>query len=141
MRITACGVLAPTQSPGDARKFVAQYLEMKEAQVVVRPTFLGNGFGRKAAHDFICEAAWLAKTLSGSVKLIWTREDDVRHGYYLPISLQRLDGGLDKNGTRSPGATAPCSRRWARPSAPPRCCPTPASFTRASSTCPMPSPT
>ena len=92
-------VLAPTQSPGEARKFVAQYLEMKEAQVVVRPTFLGNGFGRKASHDFILEAAWLAKTLNGRVKLIWTREDDIRHGYYQPISLQRLDGGLDKNGS------------------------------------------
>jgi isoquinoline 1-oxidoreductase beta subunit len=92
-------VLAPTQSPGEARKFIAQYLEMKEQQVVVRPTFLGNGFGRKAAHDFVLEAAWLAKTLNGRVKLIWTREDDIRHGYYQPISLQRLDGGLDKNGT------------------------------------------
>ncbi|HEX4507503.1 MAG TPA: molybdopterin cofactor-binding domain-containing protein [Alphaproteobacteria bacterium] len=92
-------VLAPTQSPGEARKFVAQYLDMKESQVVVRPTFLGNGFGRKATHDFILEAAWLAKNLNGRVKLTWTREDDIRHGYYQPISLQRLDGGLDKNGT------------------------------------------
>jgi isoquinoline 1-oxidoreductase beta subunit len=92
-------VLAPTQSPGEARKAVAQYLEMKEAQVVVRPTFLGNGFGRKAVHDFVLEAAWLAKNLNGRVKLIWTREDDIRHGYYQPISVQRLDGGLDKNGT------------------------------------------
>ncbi len=91
-------VLAPTQSPQQARQVVAQYLEMKEAQVVVRPTFLGNGLGRKAAHDFVCEAAWLARNLNGKVKLVWTREDDIRHGYYQPISLQRLDGGLDKNG-------------------------------------------
>jgi isoquinoline 1-oxidoreductase beta subunit len=91
-------ILAPTQSPQQARQSVAQYLEMKEAQVVVRPTFLGNGFGRKAVHDFICEAGWLAKNLGGRVKLVWTREDDIRHGYYQPISLQRLDGGLDKNG-------------------------------------------
>ena len=96
---SSIAMLAPTQSPGEARKFIAQYLEMKESQVVVRPTFLGNGFGRKATHDFILEAAWLAKNLNGRVKLIWTREDDIRHGYYQPISLQRLDGGLDKNGT------------------------------------------
>ncbi len=92
-------VLAPSQSPQEARKIVAQYLEMKEAQVAVRPTFLGNGFGRKAAHDFICEAAWVAKNLGGKVKLVWTREDDIRHGYYQPMSMQRLDGGLDKNGS------------------------------------------
>jgi len=91
-------ILAPTQSPQNARAVLAQYLEMKEAQIVVRPTFLGNGFGRKAVHDFILEAGWLAKALNGKVKLMWTREDDIRHGYYQPISMQRLDGGLDKNG-------------------------------------------
>ncbi len=91
-------VLAPTQSPQVARTVLAQYLDMKEADIAVRPTFLGNGFGRKAMHDFICEAAWLAKQLGGKVKVVWTREDDIAHGYYQPISVQRLEGGLDKNG-------------------------------------------
>ena len=92
-------VLAPTQSPQTARAVLAQYLEMKEADIIVRPTFLGNGFGRKALHDYVCEAAWLAKATNGRVKVVWTREDDIKHGYYQPISFQRLDGGLDKNGT------------------------------------------
>ncbi len=91
-------IIAPTQSPAAARTAAAQFLNMKEAQIVVRPTFIGNGFGRKALHDFILEAGWLAKAIDGKVKLIWTREDDIRHGYYQPISMQRLDGGLDKNG-------------------------------------------
>jgi isoquinoline 1-oxidoreductase beta subunit len=92
-------VMAPTQSPQTARAVLAQYLDMKEADIIVRPTFLGNGFGRKALHDFICEAAWLAKATNGRVKVVWTREDDIKHGYYQPICFQRLDGGLDKNGT------------------------------------------
>jgi isoquinoline 1-oxidoreductase beta subunit len=91
-------IIAPTQSPESARTIVAQYLGMKESDVTVRPTFLGNGFGRKALHDFICEAAWLARNLGGNIKLIWSREDDLRHGYYHPISVQRLEGGVDKNG-------------------------------------------
>lgn len=91
-------ILAPTQSPQSARTVVAQYLGMKDADITVRPTFLGNGFGRKALHDFVCEAAWLAKTLGGRIKLAWTRQDDLQHGYYHPISVQRLDGGMDKNG-------------------------------------------
>ena len=91
-------ILAPTQSPQGARLAVSQYLGLKDTDVTVRPTFLGNGFGRKAFHDFICEAAWLAKTLGGKIKLVWTREDDLCHGYYNPISVQRLDGGMDKNG-------------------------------------------
>ncbi len=91
-------VLAPTQSPQVARTVLAQYLDMKESDIAVRPTFLGNGFGRKVMHDFICEAAWLAKNTGGRIKVVWTREDDFRHGYYQPMSVQRLDGGLDKNG-------------------------------------------
>jgi isoquinoline 1-oxidoreductase beta subunit len=91
-------VVAATQNPQGARTVLAQYLDMKEADIIVRPTFLGNGFGRKSMHDFVCEAAWLAKALGHPVKLLWSREDDIRHGYYHPVSLQRLDGGLDKNG-------------------------------------------
>ncbi|MDB5395714.1 MAG: molybdopterin-binding domain of aldehyde dehydrogenase family protein [Rhodospirillales bacterium] len=91
-------VMAPTQSPQTARAVLAQYLDLKEADIVVRPTFLGNGFGRKALHDYICEAGWLAKATNGRIKVVWTREDDIKHGYYQPICFQRLDGGLDKNG-------------------------------------------
>jgi isoquinoline 1-oxidoreductase beta subunit len=91
-------VVAPTQSPQGVRTTLAQYLDLKEADIFVRPTFLGNGFGRKAMHDYVLEAAWLAKTLNGKIKIVWSREDDIRHGYYLPMMMQRLDGGIDKNG-------------------------------------------
>jgi isoquinoline 1-oxidoreductase beta subunit len=91
-------VVAPTQNPQGARTVLAQYLELKDTDVAVRPTFAGNGFGRKAMHDFVCEAGWLAKAVNGKIRLVWTREDDIRHDYYHPICAQRIDGGLDKNG-------------------------------------------
>jgi isoquinoline 1-oxidoreductase beta subunit len=91
-------IVAPTQSPQGVRATVSQYLDIKEADILVRPTFLGNGFGRKAMHDYVLEAAWLAKTLNGKIKMVWSREDDIRHGYYQPMMMQRLDGGIDKNG-------------------------------------------
>lgn len=91
-------IVASTQNPQGARTVLAQYLDMKEADIAVRPTFAGNGFGRKAMHDFVCEAGWLAKALNAKVKVVWTREDDIQHDYYYPISAQRLDGGVDKNG-------------------------------------------
>ncbi len=91
-------VFAPTQNPQGARTVLAQYLGMKDAEITVRPTLLGNGYGRKGMHDFICETGWLARKLNQPVKVSWTREDDIRHGYYHPICAQRLDGGLDKNG-------------------------------------------
>ncbi len=91
-------IVAPTQSPQAARTVLGQYLDLPEAEIVVRPSFIGNGFGRKAMHDFLCEAGFLAKLTNDRIKLVWTREDDLRHGYYHPASLQRLDGGVDKNG-------------------------------------------
>jgi isoquinoline 1-oxidoreductase beta subunit len=91
-------VVAPTQNPQGARTVLAQFLEMRDTDVAVRPTFAGNGFGRKSMHDFVLEAGWLAKAINGKVRVIWTREDDIRHDYYHPICAQRIDGGLDKNG-------------------------------------------
>ena len=58
-------------------------------------TFLGGGFGRKSKPDFVVEAALLAQAAGAPVRVQWTREDDVRHGYYHAVSTQRLDAGLD----------------------------------------------
>lgn len=89
-------IVAPTQDPQDARKVLAGFLGMKETEIVVRPTLIGSGLGRKSNHDFICEAAWLARALSAPVKVTWSREDDMRHGYYYPMTAQKVDGGVDK---------------------------------------------
>jgi len=91
-------IFATTQNPQGARIAVAQYLGMKDTDIAVRPTLIGGAFGRKSMHDFVCEAAWLAKTLGLPVRVAWTREDDMRHDYYHPMSAQRLEGGIDKNG-------------------------------------------
>ena len=91
-------VLAPTQDPQGARTAIAQFTGLKDTDVTVRPTLLGGGSGRKAMHDFLCEAAWLANSLAAPVKVTWSREDDLRHDYLHPMCAQRLEGGLDKNG-------------------------------------------
>src|SRR5262249_38828283 len=90
---------APTQNPQGARAVVAQYLGMKETDIIVRPSLIGSAYGRKGMHDFICEAAFLAKAIAAPVKVQWTRTDDMRHDFYHPMSAQRLEGGVDKNGT------------------------------------------
>ena len=92
-------VLAPTQDPQGAKTAIVQFTGVTESDVTVRPTLLGGGAGRKAMHDFPCEAAWLAKSLGAPVKVTWSREDDLRHDYYHPMCAQRLEGGLDKNGS------------------------------------------
>ena len=89
---------APTQSPMDARKTVAEYLGLDVAQVTVHVTLLGGAFGRKSKPDFVCEAAWLAREVGAPVRVQWTREDDLRHSYYHSAAAHRLEAGLDAQG-------------------------------------------
>ncbi|HZT49763.1 MAG TPA: molybdopterin cofactor-binding domain-containing protein, partial [Hyphomicrobiaceae bacterium] len=89
-------VWAPVQSPGGAREDIAAALGITTAEITLYPTLLGGGFGRKSKCDFAIEAALLSKSLGGApVKVVWTREDDVRHGFYHTVTAERLEAGVD----------------------------------------------
>jgi isoquinoline 1-oxidoreductase beta subunit len=89
-------IWAPVQSPGQARDDVAGALGVAPAEVTLQPTLLGGGFGRKSKCDFAIEAAFLSRELGGTaVKVVWTREDDVRHGFYHTVTADRFEAGLD----------------------------------------------
>jgi isoquinoline 1-oxidoreductase beta subunit len=89
-------VWAPVQSPGGARDDVAHALGVTPTELTLYPTLLGGGFGRKSKCDFAIEAALLSKELGGTpVKVVWTREDDVRHGFYHTVTAERFEAGLD----------------------------------------------
>lgn len=90
-----CEVWASTQHPVAARDTVAATLGFDSEDVIVNVTLLGGGFGRKSKADFVAEAAWLAKETGKPVSLFWTREDDLRHGYFHAVSAQHLEAGLD----------------------------------------------
>lgn len=91
-----CELWAPVQDPQTVRRSVAQVLEIEPDDVTVHVTLLGGGFGRKSKPDFTLEAAYLAKQLDGTpVKLTWTREDEVRHGFYRAENIQRVEATLD----------------------------------------------
>ena len=91
----SCEVWAPTQDPQTAQQELAQALGLAKEQVTVHVTYLGGGFGRKSKPDFILEAALLSRHAGVPVRVQWTREDDVQHGYYHAVSTQRIDAGLD----------------------------------------------
>lgn len=93
-----CEVWACTQNPQAAQDTVAGTLGVEKDQVKVHVTLLGGGFGRKSKPDFIAEAAWLAREMGRPVKVTWTREDDIRHGYLHSVSAQFLKAGLDADG-------------------------------------------
>ncbi|MGB9368512.1 MAG: molybdopterin cofactor-binding domain-containing protein [Xanthobacteraceae bacterium] len=89
-------VWAPLQSPGGARDDIAKALGIKPEEMVVHNTLLGGGFGRKSKCDFAIEAALISKELGGApVKVVWTREDDIRHDFYHTVTADRLEAGLD----------------------------------------------
>ncbi|MEK7692371.1 MAG: molybdopterin cofactor-binding domain-containing protein [Bdellovibrionota bacterium] len=96
---TGCEIWAPTQNPQRARSEAAKTLGLSESKVTVHVTLLGGGFGRKSQPDFVLEAVAIAAELKGKpVKLTWTREDEIRHGFYHAESAHRLDAGIDVAG-------------------------------------------
>ena len=86
---------APVQSPYGARQDVAAALGMDVANVKVNVTLLGGGFGRKSKCDFAIEAALLSQKIGAPVKVQWTRDDDIRNGFYHTTSLERIEVAID----------------------------------------------
>jgi len=93
-----CEVWAPTQAPDVVRQVACDILGLERTQVQVHTTHIGGGFGRRVMWDFIEEVVWIARELDVPVKLIWTREDDMRHGYFRQQTIHRLRGVLDADG-------------------------------------------
>jgi isoquinoline 1-oxidoreductase beta subunit len=93
-----CEVWAPTQDPQSARKEVVDYLQTAQENVTVNVTLLGGGFGRKSKPDYIVEAVIISKEINAPVQVVWTREDDIKHGYYHTTSAQYLKASLDSKG-------------------------------------------
>ena len=86
------------QSPGGCRDDLAKMLGVDQKNVVVHETLLGGGFGRKSKWDFATEAVLLSKAMDGApVKVVWTREDDIRHDFYHTVTAERLEAGVDKD--------------------------------------------
>ena len=93
-----CELWAPTQVPQDCRDSVATAIGLDSDQVKVNVTLMGGGFGRRLEHDYAVEAALVSKTINAPVKVIWTREDDMRFSPYRPASLHQLNATLDGSG-------------------------------------------
>jgi isoquinoline 1-oxidoreductase subunit beta len=95
---TACELWAPTQVPQDCRDAVAQAVGLDPDRVKVNVTLMGGGFGRRLEHDYAVEAAQVSKAIQAPVKVIWTREDDMRSSTYRPASLHQVNATLDATG-------------------------------------------
>jgi isoquinoline 1-oxidoreductase subunit beta len=100
-QVTASGVeiWASTQGPAPTQMAAAKIAGVTPDRVKVNTMLIGGGFGRRGEVDFITDAVLLAKAVPGRpVKVIWSREDDVQHGKYRPLTAQHIKAGIDAGG-------------------------------------------
>jgi isoquinoline 1-oxidoreductase beta subunit len=94
-----CEVWCPTQNGEAALAAAAEAAGLPPAQCDVYKLNLGGGFGRRGAHDWVTQAVLIAKQMPGTpIKMIWSREEDMAHGKYHPITQCKMSAGLDAQG-------------------------------------------
>ena len=98
VRKDSCLLYGPTQFQQAAAGLAEKLTGLKPEQITVRTTFIGGGFGRRIDVDYVAQAIQISKAVGAPVKLLWTREDDMTHGYYRTNSLHRIAGALDAQG-------------------------------------------
>lgn len=113
----SCEIWISTQSAQWARGAAAATLGMEQDRVTVHVAYAGGGFGRRFDPDVTIEAVNVSKAVGAPVKVVWTRDDDMRHDWYRPASLHRLSGALSGQGellALSHTVTAPSisGQRW-----------------------------
>ena len=94
-----CDVWVPTQNGESALAATADASGLPAEQCEVHKISLGGGFGRRGMGDYVRQVVGIAKTIPGTpVKLLWTREEDMLHGFYHPVTKARVTAALDDDG-------------------------------------------
>lgn len=87
-----------SQTPQIGKTIVSRLMGLPEKDITVHMVRGGGGFGRRLYNDYLCEAAWISRVAGAPVKLLWTREDDMRHDYYRAGGFQYLKAAVDNAG-------------------------------------------
>ncbi|MBI5248663.1 MAG: xanthine dehydrogenase family protein molybdopterin-binding subunit [Desulfomonile tiedjei] len=98
VRGDGCDVWVPTQNQGGSHEIAAAITGLDLDRVRVHTTFSGGGFGRRGDVDFVAEAVEVSKAVKVPVKVVWTREEDIRNDHFRPASYHVLRAGLDATG-------------------------------------------
>ena len=92
----SCDVWAPTQNPGQALTSVSDLTGLPRENIHFHIPRVGGGFGRRLLVDYIEQAVQIASRVAAPVKLTWTREQDVQHGYFHPLSVHHASVDLSQ---------------------------------------------
>ena len=93
----SCEVWVGSQNPLGLRAEIAKELNLAKSQVTVHNCYLGGGFGRRVNTDFALEAVRISNVVQSPIKLIWSREQDIRNDRYRPAVLSKFVGGLNED--------------------------------------------
>ncbi len=93
-----CDVYVGTQSPQGSRNAASLASGLPEENVYIHNLYIGGGFGRRSDTDFVSQAVSIAKKVGVPIKLIWSREEDMKHDFYRPASYHEVQGCLDQDG-------------------------------------------
>ncbi|MBL8934214.1 MAG: xanthine dehydrogenase family protein molybdopterin-binding subunit [Archangium sp.] len=92
---TRCDIWAPTQGPAQAREVASRITKLPLEAITIHQTLLGGGFGRRIGQDYVAEAVEVSRAIEGPVKVVWSREDDMKHSFYRPSATHALEASHD----------------------------------------------
>src|SRR5215470_154624 len=101
VRANRCDVWVPTQGQTASQAAAAAASGLPASAVNIHTTYLGGGFGRRGEADFVSDAVETSKAVGKPVKVVWTREDDIQHDFYRPVTYVRMSGVVDASGKPS----------------------------------------
>lgn len=93
-----CHIMAPTQMPSGASRAANAVTGLPRENIRVDMTRVGGGFGRRLTNDYVAEAAMISMKTGWPIKLVWSREDDIKNDFYRPGGLHEMHAGLDSDG-------------------------------------------
>ncbi|WP_236761103.1 xanthine dehydrogenase family protein molybdopterin-binding subunit [Agrobacterium tumefaciens] len=98
VREDACELWVGTQNMSSAKQAAAAVTGLPPEKIIINNHIVGGGFGRRLEVDGVAHAVKIAKQVTSPVKVIWSREEDIQHGYYRPYYYDRISGGIDSDG-------------------------------------------
>jgi isoquinoline 1-oxidoreductase beta subunit len=98
VRADGCDVYVPTQGQTASHQAAIAASGMPADKVKIHTTYMGGGFGRRGEADFVTDAVETSKAVGKPVKVVWSREDDIQHDFYRPVSYARMWAAVDATG-------------------------------------------